>query len=125
MIYVLLNMNFSKLSHNLFLFFKHYRYENNEPQKYKKYSFTFITFPHLAVLNLELAHIDYVEQFLFERKTRLPCLLHLTIQYESLVMITNNFTNDPTHFNFAQLKTLVTDKSFVRPENFHSYFPRL
>ncbi|CAF0937632.1 unnamed protein product [Rotaria sordida] len=99
--------------------------QNDEPQKYKTNSFTFITFPHLAVLNLELAHIDYVEQFLFERKTRLPCLLHLTIQYESLVMITNNFTNDPTRLNFTQLKNLVTDKSFIRPENFHSYFPQL
>ncbi len=99
--------------------------QNDEPQKSKKYLFTSITFPHLVVLNLELAHIDYVEQFLFERKTSLPCLLHLTIQYESLVMITNNFINDPTHFNFAQVKTLDTDKSFVRPENFHSYFPRL
>ncbi|CAF3003260.1 unnamed protein product [Rotaria sp. Silwood2] len=99
--------------------------QNDKPQKYKKYSFTFITFPHLAVLNLELAHINYVEQFLSERKTLLPCLLHLTIQYESLVMITNNFTNDPTRLNFTQLKTLVTDKSFVRPENFHSYFPQL
>ena len=99
--------------------------QNNEPQKDKKYSATMITFPHLAVLNLELAHIDYVEQFLFERKTCLPCLLHLTIQYESLVMVTNNFTNDPTHFNFGQLKTLVTDQASVRPENFHSYFPRL
>ena len=91
----------------------------------KKSSFTFIRFPHLAVLDLKWVHIDYVEQFLFETKTHLPCLLHLTIQYESLVMTTNNFTNDPTHFNFAQLKTLVTDKCFVRSENFHSYFPLL
>ncbi|CAF3313681.1 unnamed protein product [Rotaria socialis] len=51
--------------------------QNDKPQKSKKNSITFITFSHLAVLNLELAHIDYVEQFLFERKT---CLLHLTIQ---------------------------------------------
>ncbi|CAF2102204.1 unnamed protein product [Rotaria magnacalcarata] len=99
--------------------------QNDEPQKSKKNSITFITFSHLAVLNLELAHIDYVEQFLFERKARLPCLSHLTIQYESLVTITNNFTNDATRYNFTQLKTLVTEKSFVRPENFHSYFPQL
>ncbi|CAF4492753.1 unnamed protein product [Rotaria socialis] len=81
--------------------------QNDEPQKSKKNSITFITFSHLAVLNLELAHIDYVEQFLFE------------------MMITNNFTNDAARLNFTQLKTLVTEKPFVRPDNFHSYFPQL
>lgn len=99
--------------------------ENNKPQKYKKDSFMSITVPHLAILNLQLAHIDYIKQFLFHRRTHLPCLSHLTIQYQSLVMITNNFSNEPKHFNFVQLKTLVTDQSFVRPENYHSYFPHL
>ncbi|CAF2668198.1 unnamed protein product [Rotaria sp. Silwood2] len=116
---------FSRIISQSFPFLQTLSIQNNEPQKYKKYLFKFITFPHLNVLNLELAHIDYIEQFLFERKTHLPCLLHLTIQYDSLVMITNNFTNNPTYFNFAKLKTLLTDKAFVRPENFHLYFPRL
>ncbi|UJR22781.1 hypothetical protein I4U23_025813 [Adineta vaga] len=99
--------------------------ENDESQKYKKDSFGLITFPHLNVLNLTLAHGHYVEQFLFKRKTHLPCLLHLTMQCESLSIITNNFTNNPTDFNFVQLKTLVTDKAFVHPDNFRSYFPQL
>jgi len=99
--------------------------ENYEPQKNKQHSFAFITFPHLVFLNLELTHIDYVEQFFFERKTRLPRLLHLTIKYQSLVMITNNFTINPTCLNFAQLKNLVINEHFVRPENFHLYLPGL
>jgi hypothetical protein len=38
-------------------------------------------------------------------------------------MITNNFNNDATHFNFGKLKRLDLCEPFVRPENFNRYFP--
>jgi len=84
-----------------------------------------ITFPHLKFLNLKLAHVDYAEQFLFEKITHLPRLLNLCINYESLTMITNDFTIDTTWFKFSKLKDLDLDESFLHSENFHKYFPLL
>jgi hypothetical protein len=92
-------------------------------KKNKQQSSTLVTFPHLITLHLTKAHADYAEQFLFEKNTRLPRLLNLDIGYESLAMVTNNFTNDPVHLNFAKLKILYLAEEFVRPENFHEYFP--
>jgi hypothetical protein len=97
---------------------------NNKPQKDKQYlSTTLITFPHLKFLNLKLAHVDYAEQFLFEKMTHLPSLLDLRINYESLKMITNNFIIDTTCFNFSKVKDLYLDGSFLHPDVFYHYFP--
>jgi hypothetical protein len=98
---------------------------NDEPQKNKQQTSTLIIFPHLRLLHLDLVHVDYVEQFLFEKNTDLPRLLNLTIRYESLVMVTNNFTNDAARVNCAKLKSLQIYDPFVRSENFDQYFPLL
>jgi len=98
---------------------------NDKPQKDKENSSTLITFAHLTLLNLDMAHVDYAEQFLFEKKTHLPRLLNLGIGYELLAMVTNNFTNDETRVHCAKLKSLEIDEPFVRPENFYQYFPLL
>ena len=114
---------FQLISQDLpFLEFLHIR--NNKPQKDKQYSPTkLITFSHLKLLNLKLAHVDYAEQFLLEKISHLPRLLNLCIKYESLTMITKNFTIDATCFNFSKLKDLNLDGSFLHSENFHQYFP--
>ncbi len=91
----------------------------------KERLFTLITFPYLTLLDLKRAHIQYAELFLLKKNFHLPCLLNLAIEYESLTMITNNFTNNATHFNFERLKSLDVCQSFVRPKNFHQYFPLL
>jgi hypothetical protein len=98
---------------------------NNEQQNNKQHSSTFVIFPHLRNLNLAFAHIDYAEQFLLKRNTYLPCLVDLRIKYESLVIITNHFINNSMEFNCTQIKVLSTVESFVRPQNFHLYFPQL
>jgi len=98
---------------------------NMQPQKDKQHSSTLITFPHLKFIQLQAAHADYAEQFLFEKNSHLPRLINLCIGYTSLAIITNNFTNDTTRFNFGKLEILNTPKPFVRPENFHQYFPSL
>jgi hypothetical protein len=99
---------------------------NDQPQKNKQYSSTeLITFHHLKLLNLKLAHVDYAEQFLLKKITYLPHLFNLYIKYESLIMITNNFTIDTTYFNFSRVKHLDLDQSFLHSENFHQYFPLL
>ncbi|CAF1364571.1 unnamed protein product [Rotaria sordida] len=98
---------------------------NSEPQKNKQHSSTLITFAQLNELYLMDVHIDYVEQFLFETNTRLPRLNYLTINYEPLAIVTNNFMNDAARFNCSQLRNIYICEPFVRPENFHSYFTSL
>ncbi len=98
---------------------------NHEPQKDKQQSSTLIIFPYLILLNLDIAHVDYAEQFLFDKNTHLPRLLNPSIGYETLVIVTNNFTNDAARVNCAKLIRLSINEPFVRPENFHQYFPLL
>ncbi|CAF4294751.1 unnamed protein product, partial [Rotaria sordida] len=38
-------------------------------------------------------------------------------------MVTNNFTNDAARLNCSQLRHITILEPYVRPENFHSYFP--
>ncbi len=52
-------------------------------------------------------------------------LLDLKIEYESLVIVTNNFTSDEARVNCEKLKRLDIKEPFVRPENFHQFFPLL
>ncbi|CAF1182272.1 unnamed protein product [Rotaria sordida] len=98
---------------------------NINPQEDNQYSSTLITFPYLTLLDLKYAHVDYAKLFLFKQNINLPRLLNLAIQYESLIAITNNFTNDATYFNFDKLKSLDICQLFVRSKNFHQYFPLL
>ncbi|CAF1049917.1 unnamed protein product [Rotaria sordida] len=97
---------------------------NYAPQKTKQHSSILIIFPHLILLNLVKAHVDYAEQFLYDKNTHLSALLDLYIEYKSLVMITNNFTNDTICRNCTKIKKLHTN-SFCRTQNFHHYFPLL
>jgi hypothetical protein len=115
---------FQLISHNI-PFIEILRICNDQPQKDKQNSSAEpITFPHLKLLDLKLAHLDYAEQFLLKKITYLPSLLNLNITHQSLIMITNNFTNDRTYFNFSRVKDLVLDQSFASDE-FHQYFSML
>ncbi|CAF4443122.1 unnamed protein product [Rotaria socialis] len=98
---------------------------NFQAQKNKQHSSTLIVFSHLVKLILRAVHVDYAEQFLFEKNTRLPRLLELTIEYETLAIVTNNFTNDAARLNCVNLQNIHIEGSFVRPESFHHYFPLL
>jgi hypothetical protein len=115
-----------KLISQDFPFLEFLRLWNNYRQKDKQHSSsTQITFPHLTFLDLGCAHIDYAELFLLEKNMHLPRLSHLSMKYKSLTTITNNLTIDATHFNFSKVKSLRVCELFVRPENFHEYFPLL
>ncbi|CAF4073853.1 unnamed protein product [Rotaria sp. Silwood2] len=115
---------FKRISED-FPFLKELRIWNIQPQKEKQHLTTLIVFPHLMLLNLVKAHVDYAEQLLFHKNTYLPCLLDLCINYKSLATVTNNFTNDAACFTCAKLKRLRIDYAFVRPSNFNQYFPLL
>ncbi|CAF1357858.1 unnamed protein product [Adineta steineri] len=113
------------ISHDIpFIEILHIR--NDQPQEDKQNSSTeLITFHHLKLLDLQSAHTDYTEQFLLKKITYLPRLLNLYIKYESLTIITNNFTIDTTYFNFSRVKDLDLDQSFLDSNNRRKYFPLL
>jgi len=99
---------------------------NDIPQKNKQHhSSTLITFNHLFKLNIFCVHSDYVIQFLSDKNTRLPCLTNLTVEYETLLTVTNNFTNDAMRLNCSKVESLVTYELFAGSQNYHSYFPSL
>jgi len=98
---------------------------NDKPQQEKQQSRTCIIFPHLILLHIDRAHVDYAEQFLLDKYCHLPCLLNLGIGYESLILVTNNFTNDAARLTCSRLTSLRVKKPFVPPKNFHQYFPLL
>ena len=98
---------------------------NDEAQKAKRQSKRFFIFSHLICLNLNSAHVDYAEQFLTTEHCHLPRLSTLKIRYESLALVTNNFTNDATRVTCAKLTSILLTKPCVPSENFHQYFPLL
>ena len=114
-----------KIISNDFPFLKELSIKNDEAQEEKQQPSTLINFPYLNFLNVVNAHVDYTEQFLVDTRTHLPCLLDLSIEYESLTMVTNNFTNDATRLYCSKLKELHIDKLFVRSKHFDEYFPSL
>ncbi|CAF3171500.1 unnamed protein product, partial [Rotaria sp. Silwood2] len=115
---------FKKISQH-FPFLQNLTLDNDAGQDNKQHSSTFITFPHLEHLDIMFAHADYAEQFLFEKNTRLPRLLELHVSYDTLTMITNNFTNDLVRVNCSKIRHIVTKELYVPPKDFHLYFPLL
>ncbi|CAF1035892.1 unnamed protein product [Adineta steineri] len=98
---------------------------NTWPQEENQHSSTIITFPNLTHLALKYAHVDYAKLFLFKQNINLPHLINLTIEYKSLVAITDNFTNNAAFFNFDKLKRLDVCQLFVGSKTFYDYFPLL
>jgi hypothetical protein len=84
-----------------------------------------VEYPNLISLCLRYSHIDYVEQFLNETKTRLPHLTKLTVNYDELRIVTENFTRDATRRNCAQVKQLDIYETIVLSKDFYNYFPLL
>ncbi|CAF4029928.1 unnamed protein product [Rotaria sordida] len=82
-------------------------------------------YPHLTVLDLRNAHFGYVEQFLNETKTYLPCLTELTVFYTNLRIATKNFTREETRRNCAKVKQLFMVIPLVHSKDFYLYFPSL
>ncbi|CAF3908588.1 unnamed protein product [Rotaria sordida] len=115
---------FEKISQH-FPFLRNLTLDNEAGQDNKQHSSTLITFPYLEHLNIMFADADYGEQFLFEKNTRLPRLLDLHISYDTLTMITNNFTNDLARVNCSKIRHIVTKELYVPPKDFHLYFPLL
>ncbi|CAF1392701.1 unnamed protein product [Adineta steineri] len=84
-----------------------------------------ISYLHLSRLCLFLAHIDYVDQFLCYTNMYLPTLHTLSIQYDKLVAVTDNFTNDAKQTNCSEIKQIVFYELLVLTKDFYNYFPCL
>ncbi|CAF3158465.1 unnamed protein product [Rotaria sp. Silwood2] len=77
------------------------KWNSNDNQLY-----SIIKYPYLISLRLVTVHIDYIDQFLNERKTHLPCLTELTVNYNNLLIVTENFTRDTIRLNCMKIKKL-------------------
>jgi hypothetical protein len=79
-------------------------------------------FPHLTYLDMLCANINYLEQFLNERKTYVPCLTKLRVVLRN---VTNNFTREEMQRNCAKMKQLIMMIKLVHSKDFYLYFPSL
>ncbi|CAF3110081.1 unnamed protein product [Rotaria sp. Silwood2] len=68
---------------------KHCRTRNGNDKRQ-----SIIEYPHLANLDLLCVHVDYVTQFLDNKKTSIPNNLSVCVDYRSLRKATHNFTRD-------------------------------
>jgi len=100
------------------------RYERKKISEEKS---SIIEYSHLTELRFCNVHIDYVEQFLSESNTRLPCLNKIYISYEDLVSVTENFTRSTTHINCPKLKHIIFNRkmAMVHSKDYYLCFPLL
>jgi hypothetical protein len=84
-----------------------------------------IEYPHLTTLDLCYAHEEYVEQFLNETKTYMPCLTKLSAKVRDLVVVTKHFTRKETQRNCAKVETIFMLQALLNFEGFCDYFPSL
>jgi hypothetical protein len=88
-------------------------------------SFEIVEYPHLTFLDISRTNRYYVEQFLNETKTHLPCLAALRVRYEELRIITKDFTRETTRRNCANVTRLIIDRKIVGSKDYYIYFPLL
>jgi hypothetical protein len=96
---------------------------NRERQQMKDHSGERITFSHLSELILGYSHSDYAKEFLVNENILLPRLTSLAITYQTLEMVTNSFTHHQARHICNRITNLFIPEPFVRPSNFHLYFP--
>jgi hypothetical protein len=87
--------------------------------------YSIVKYPYLISLYIYTVHKDYVEQFLNDTKTHLPRLTKLTIRYDKLQIVTENFTRDSTRLNCINVNELNIIETIVHSKDFYVYFPLL
>ncbi|CAF0761621.1 unnamed protein product [Adineta steineri] len=84
-----------------------------------------IEFLHLIVLDVKDAHFYYLEHFLNETKTHLPCLTELKVNYDKLEDVTKNFRKDEMRRNCSRVQRIILDRPIVYAEHVYRFFPSL
>ena len=98
--------------------------KNFQEQQVKDHSDESITFSYLCELCLADSHIDYAREFLSNDEiVALPRLTSLFVAYETLAILTENFTNNKARRICNRITNLSFHGPFVPPNNFHLYFP--
>jgi len=95
--------------------------ENNNQTK------SIAEFHYLTSLTIQFHRAIYVEQFLVDTSTYVPNLINLTISYDNLVTVTNNFTCHSTRRNCSKVQILefTTPSITAHPKEFYLHFPCL
>jgi hypothetical protein len=117
---------FIKIS-QAFPFLKELTINNAERQKSnnENRNFSIIKYSHLTKLRLLRVHDDYAEQFLLDTKTCLLNYIHLSICYDQLQRVTQNFTRNTTRNNCSKVKNLRLCGLSQLPKQYNTYFPHL
>jgi hypothetical protein len=86
-----------------------------------------VEFHHLISLTIHFHRAIYVEQLLVDTNTYLPNLINLTISYDDLVTVTNNFTRHSTRRNCSKVEILefTIPPITVHSKEFYLHFPCL
>ncbi|CAF1451773.1 unnamed protein product [Rotaria sordida] len=84
-----------------------------------------IEYFHLTRLDVRYAHRDYVEQFLNETKTFIPCLTVFEVDVDDLKAVTKRFTREETRRNCAKVERIETRGGLFYSEDVFLYFPSL
>ena len=84
-----------------------------------------VKYSHLMKLDIRDVHIDYIDQFLNYTKTCLPSLIELTVDYNLLKYVTEDFTRNETRFNCRNVKKINMTEKNIQSKDFFVYFPLL
>ena len=110
-----------------FPFLKCITIHNFEGQQSKdqNHQTSIIEYSHLNTIHLLWVHDDYLEEFLLDTNIYLPNDIALTINYDQLKRVTQDFTRSETRKNCSKIKKLFLPDSFQLPNDYHHYFPHL
>ena len=84
-----------------------------------------VEYPHLTSFDMTRTDISYIEQFLNETKTHLPCLTELIVRYEYLRVITEDFMKEATKRNCINVTRLITERQIIGSKEYYTYFSLL
>ncbi|CAF3547553.1 unnamed protein product [Rotaria sp. Silwood1] len=82
-----------------------------------------IEYPYLSELDLVEAHDAYIEQFLVDTKTCLSNGICLTVDYQALYRVTQQFTRNTTQLNCIKIRCLGLNDICQIPKYVKEYFP--
>jgi hypothetical protein len=83
-----------------------------------------IEYPHLTSLNLSAVHDDYVEPLLVDTEMCLPNNFDLSVEYEALKMVAENFTRNTMRIDSAKLSCLCLIGEYKLTTYFKDYLPQ-
>lgn len=84
-----------------------------------------VEYPHLTFLDIFRTNTVTVDHFLNEKKIRMPLLADLSVQYQKLRIVTEDFTREETRRNCANVTRLVTYATMAGSKEYYNYFPLL